>query len=125
MKEPLTRASMRLAAMNPEVKDLLDPDEPSGAGRPGSGSGLSPQPRSPPPRSPSVRDSVTTAHAVGDEYQKLERHLRSLQLEMARIADTISAIAPRLEEQAIALGQAGHGEAQQWLDMLPLGQVIK
>ena len=104
MKEPLRIASMRLAAMNPDVKDLWDPDEPS------KGGGKS-------------EVSASARKELGEEYKTLEGQLRALQDEMEKIGGSISAVVEKIEASVASLHKSGFTAAESWLDTLPLNEM--
>lgn len=104
MKAPLAKAKLKLSSCIPEVKELLDPEDPSDH---------------------VLRMRSGERKQLVDEYRKLEANLEGLREEMARISDTIHAIVPRMEKQVLRLSALGINKAQDWADALPIPEMIR
>jgi hypothetical protein len=103
MREPIALAVMRLAATNPDVKDLIEPEDPADHRRAGNAEGRGVQ--------------------IGKEYTTLERQLNSLKKELAKIAAALLEHAENVDDLLEKLDRANLADAKRWLGMLPMADL--
>ncbi|CAG9464737.1 unnamed protein product [Pedinophyceae sp. YPF-701] len=111
MREPLTMSTLRLAAVDKSVKELIDPESGVESGSESA-------------RGKASARSAKAAQQVATDRQALEAQLASLQSEVEKIATTLQELVQRLEEQVGSMQAAGISRAQEWLDALPLPEML-
>ena len=107
MREPLHSTTLRFATKNPELRELLDPDDDADGGD-------------------RLNIPDEDRALLGTEYRRYEREVTQIKETMQQMTDSIvESLVPRLNQVATELHRAGVLSAQEWVDSLPLPEILK